>query len=121
MAQLIKNRWRLDESYFPLLEPETCPLSSSGVFPFSEPILCTYMDLDRLIESCGQSASERKVVAWIMQGYSMTDIAERHGTSRQTINAIFRRAVERVAEAARRRWLDVYGGGRGINKVGEGV
>ena len=108
VAQLIRNRWRLDESYYPLLEPERCPLASGGVFPFSEPILCTYMDLDRLIETSGQSASERKVVAWLMQGYSMSDIAERHGTSRQTIDAIFRRAVGRIVEAARRRWFDVY-------------
>lgn len=50
------------------------------------------------------SSSERKIVSWLMQGYSGADIAERHGTSRQTVAAIFRRAVERIVAANNKRW-----------------
>lgn len=49
VTQLLQNRSRWDESYWPLLE-ENQTIASNGVFPFSEPILCTYADLDRLIE-----------------------------------------------------------------------
>lgn len=48
VAQLIKNRWRLDAAYYPLMEEAACcnPLVSHGVFQFSEPVLTTYIDLD---------------------------------------------------------------------------
>lgn len=50
VSQLLKNRSRWDESYWPIL-CERHDFSSNGVFPFSEPVLCVYIDLDNLIEA----------------------------------------------------------------------
>ena len=52
VAKLIKERSHLDTSYQARKEGlsfvETC-----GGFGIAEAVLCTYVDLDRLIESCG--------------------------------------------------------------------
>lgn len=38
------------------------PLASNGSYQMSEPILCTYMDLDSLIERCSLSDWQREIV-----------------------------------------------------------
>jgi len=63
------------------MEETSNPLSSNGVFPFSEPVLVTYIDLDRLIERALLSKAERKIVHWLMCGYAFDDIANHYGVS----------------------------------------
>ena len=60
--------------------------STAGISLFSEPILCTYIDLERLIETCGLSAAERKTVDYLMLGYSTADIADHTNKTRQTVD-----------------------------------
>ena len=43
-------------------------LVSNGVFPFSEPVLVTYIDLDRLIEAAALTKTEHKIVSFLMDG-----------------------------------------------------
>lgn len=81
VAKLIQTRWKVDESYYPLLEQSANPLISNGVFPFSEPVLCTYIDLDMLIEETELTSAEEQTVNYLMRGYSMSDIAECCGTT----------------------------------------
>ena len=47
ISKLIRNRSKLDQSFIPKMFEQG--LASNGVFEFSEPVLVTYMDLDRLI------------------------------------------------------------------------
>ena len=70
----------------------------------AEPILCTYMDLDRLIEQSGMTAEQREVIEWIMQGYSETDIAQERGCSRQAVCRLLRDGVGRIVAANNVQW-----------------
>ena len=80
------NRWKVDESLYPLSEESENPLISNGVFQFSEPVLCTYIDLDVLISEARLSQSEHKIVKWLMLGYAASDIADHYGITRQSVN-----------------------------------
>ena len=105
------NRWKVDESYYPLLEQSSNPLISNGVFPFSEPVLVTYIDLDRLISSAPLTIAERKVVDWFMRGYATVDIAEHCGTSAAHVNTLLKRASEKIADEDLKSWGNInYGG-----------
>ena len=42
----------------------------------SEPVTVTYMDLDRLIDTCGLSDEEMKIVDLLMRGWTKSDIDE---------------------------------------------
>ena len=69
------------------MNPSYNPTATNGVFPFSEPVLTTYRDLDRLIAKAGLTPSENKVVNWLMQGYIEADIADHCGIARQAVVA----------------------------------
>lgn len=57
VAKLIKERSRLDATY--LAKQNNCSLlESNGSFDLAEMVLCTYIDLDRLIGACKFSISE---------------------------------------------------------------
>lgn len=107
MYQLLQNRSRWDESFWPIL-CERRDLSSNGVFPFSEPVLCVYADLDHLIAAAGLSSNERKIVDLVMRGYGFTDIAEYYGRTRQTIHAEFKRAVIKICRQNDEEWRQTY-------------
>ena len=94
----------MDESFYPLLEQSANPLMSNGVFPFSEPVLCTYIDLDMLIDEAGLSRTEYKIIRWLMEGYAMSDIAEHHGTTARHVGILFNSAVKKICEADVQRW-----------------
>lgn len=94
----------MDESFYPLLEQSANPLISNGVFPFSEPVLCTYIDLDMLIDEARLTKAENKIVHWLMEGYAMNDIADHYGTSARHVGILFRSAVEKICEADVHRW-----------------
>jgi len=81
---------------------------SNGVFPFDEPVLTTYMDLDALIAATPLSKSERHIVGWLMKGHNADDIAEKMGTARQTVNVLFKRAVEKICNKDGDEWREVY-------------
>lgn len=83
-------------------------LASNGVFPFSEPVLVTYIDLDRLIGMAGLSGAEHKIVGYIMDGYSIPDIAQRYGKDRKVIHRVLDDAVAKICKADRRCWEDAH-------------
>lgn len=79
-------------------------LECSGTSDIAEPILCTYMDLDRLIEDSGMTQEQRIVIDLIMQGWTEMDIAQARGCSRQAVCRLFRDGVERIVEANNAKW-----------------
>jgi len=78
------------------------------VFPFDEPVLTTYMDLDALIAATPLSKSERHIVGWLMKGHSVEDIADKLGVVRQTISIHLRRAVEKIVDQENKCWGEAY-------------
>ena len=108
VTQQIQNRWKADEAYYPQIEETENPLISNGVFPFSEPVLVTYIDLDMLIQEAKLSKSEWKIVSWLMQGYIASDIATHYGITRQSVGVLLKRAVDKICEANNKRWRDAY-------------
>lgn len=84
-------------------------LATEGVFPLDEDVLCTYMDLDALIDAAGLSETEAKIVDFLMQGYGLSDIADYLGHARQTSDTMLERAVEKIVAANNQRWDECYG------------
>lgn len=74
------------------------------MFPLNEDVLCLYTDLDSLIERCGLSASESETVKYVMEGYSLADIAEQYGKARQTVEIFFNRAVKKIVRQNNADW-----------------
>lgn len=81
---------------------------SSRMHDLFEPVLCTYIDLDVLIETCGMSDMQTRVTRMLMEGYSFEDIAEIIGCSHQTIRTHFKRAVNAVVKKNNDNWLKTY-------------
>lgn len=48
---------------------------------------------------------ERDVVNWLMDGMSISDIAEMRGISKMTIGIYKVRAVNKICEAHKKRWI----------------
>lgn len=94
----------MDEAFYPVAEGVSNALMCNGVFPFSEPILVTYIDLDTLIECTPLTAAEKNVVRWLMLGYAEADIAEHCGTSLSHIKTIFSSAVDKIVEQENQNW-----------------
>lgn len=67
-------------------------------------MLVTYIDLDRLIEAADLTGAERRIVGYLMDGYSIPDIAQRYGKVRQVIDRVLDNAVAKICEADRRCW-----------------
>lgn len=86
-------------------------LVSDGVFALNEDALCIYADLDRLIEKANLSPLERKTVEFVMYGYSIKDIAENFGKSRQLYNILLKRAVKKIVRENNLEW-ESWSGGR---------
>ena len=114
VSQLIKNRWRVDEAFYPKLEGNASSLSCNGVFPFSEPVLVTYIDLDNLIAETPLTKSERKIVHWLMEGYEMPDIADHYGITVSHVGVLFFRAVKKIVDTCNENYKSwgnyIYGG-----------
>lgn len=108
VAALIKNRSRVDATYYmKAYNAVEHPLISQGVTQFSEPITVTYMDLDRLIETCGLTPGELEIVGLIMFGYGFTDIAAVKEVTVQAVNQMFNRAVDKVVKRNNSNWKKV--------------
>ena len=109
VARLIKNRWKVDETFYPLMEStDISILATNGVFPFSEPVLVTYIDLDNLIETAHLTRAERQIVHRLMEGYSGTDIAEHYGTTKEHVTTLLQSASQKIARENNRRWNECY-------------
>ena len=83
---------------------DTNPLLTPGSVPMSEPITVTYLDLDRLIDTCGMSESQRQVVAMLMQGYSKSDIAEMSHSTTDAVEKVLVRAIEKIIDQNEYEW-----------------
>ena len=81
----MKQRVRVDRAYAIKLDASGL-MECGGSSDIAEPILLTYLDLDRLIEKSNMTAEQRAVTSLYMQGYSETDIAQTRGCSRQSVN-----------------------------------
>lgn len=74
-----------------------------------ESIRATYIDLDRLIESCRLSRRQAEVIRLLMTGLSLTDIASEQGCLVSTISNHLDRAAEKISAENSRRWYAKYG------------
>lgn len=70
-----------------------------------------YADLDRLISHADLSPLESKTVEFLMYGYSIKDIAENFGKSRQLYEILLKRAVKKIVRENNAEW-EAYTGGR---------
>ena len=73
-----------------------------------EDIVCTYIDLDRLIAGADLSPGEKRTVENLMLGYSMSDIADHFKITRQTVGVELQRAVRKICDLNNRIWSEVY-------------
>ena len=96
----------MDQAYLPLLYESGNPLVSNGVFPFSEPVLVSYIDLDTLIQAAPLTKPERVVLTWTMRGHSLEDIGERYGCAASTVCAWLKSAVLKICAANNQRWIE---------------
>lgn len=71
----------------------------------AEPILCTYLALDQLIEKAGLSEGQREILTQLMDGNTLSDIAELSGRALTTVDVQFRRAVEKIVELNGTDWM----------------
>lgn len=79
-------------------------LASEGAFGLNEDVICIYADLDSLLERCELSEWERITVGWLMQGYTLFDIAEKYGKTRQNFEILLKRAVKKVVRRNNLDW-----------------
>lgn len=56
----------------------------------------TYLDLDRLIETCGLTKGQKQVVDLLMDGYTESDIADMAGCARDRVAQVFQMAIEKI-------------------------
>lgn len=77
--------------------------------PMMEDVLILYIDLDRLIALSDLSPCELFVVGMLMQGYSVADISENFGKTRQAYGVYYRRAVKKIVEEYKRQWAIWHG------------
>ena len=107
VAKQIQERSRQDPTYYPSLTNASI-FMTDGINLGGEPIICTYIDLEMLIDACNFSSRERLVLDDLMYGYNSQDIADSLAVARQTIDVIFKRAVKKIVEENNRRWRAVY-------------
>ena len=106
VARLIKERSRIDK--YSTEETASCnPMVSNGTPVVVEDILCIYIDLESLINACGLSPTEKRIVRDLMYGYSISDIADHYKVTRQTCDTMFHRAVDKIVKENNRRWTEV--------------
>lgn len=80
------------------------------MFALNEDVICIYAYLDSLIERTDLSPMERDAVNFLMKGYTLPDIAEYFGKTRQTFEVIFKRAVKKLVKRNDADWEEYTGG-----------
>ena len=118
VTQQIQNRHKCDESLYALSHETTNPIVSNGVFPFSEPVLVTYMDLDHLIETAQLTKPERKIVRWAMYGYSLQDIGDHYGCGETKVRLLLKSAANKICEENNKQWSEAFSKNRCNNIEG---
>lgn len=83
---------------------EENPFMSQGVAPMSEPVTVTYLDLERLIDTCGLTDDEKKIVELLMLGYTKIDIRDMTDFAMQNILALYNSAVDKIIEQNECEW-----------------
>lgn len=103
---LIIGRSKLDKNYDMLsyVKENGIPQLTGEASVVNEDVLCTYVDLDALISTCGLSDLEYYVVIESMKGYMLSDIAEDTGKYPAAIKGAFSSAVEKIVVENNRRW-----------------
>lgn len=105
VTKLIMQRSKIDQNYYPLLCQSDPYYETDGVPVFSELIICTYLDLDRLIDQAELSPGQRRIVDYLMRGYCGKDIADHLGIVQQNIPVQLQKAVRKIIAANERNWL----------------
>lgn len=103
---LIKERSQQDSSFYPL-RTNTDVFTSAGIPDISENVICTYADLDKLIEKAELSNGERRVVNLLMEGYSLSDIAAENNGDPRAYRVMFQRAVKKIVHEHNENWCYV--------------
>lgn len=105
VGRLIKERSKQDAAY----GNEACGQHEAGIGgSIHEDILCTYIDLDRLINDCRFDEMTQRVQNMLMCGYTLRDIAEQDQCAPYDIERIFRNAVWAITRQNDHRWNEVY-------------
>lgn len=79
-------------------------LSSQGSFGVAEEILCTYIDLDRLIDACHFDRPQRTLLNAVMEGYSLHDMDELYGWKDGCAENAVRAMTKRIVRQNDRQW-----------------
>lgn len=82
-------------------------MDTCGVFSLAEAVLCTYVDLDRLIMACGFTPEQSLLLEQLMDGLTLMDIAERDGLPFERIERRFRNMVARIVRQNNLQWTTV--------------
>ena len=80
------------------------------MFALNEDVLCIYADLDSLIDRTDLSPMERNTVHYLMKGYTLPDIAFHFGKTRQHMEILFKRAVNKIIKRNNMDWEEWTGG-----------
>lgn len=106
---LVEQREKLD----PIRKASGTSLfeAAADTSPLVEDIICLYVDLDRLIEAVRFPSSEAFVLEKIMDGYTINDLSEIYGGSRQAYSGYYRRAIGKIVKESQEQWARHYGEG----------
>lgn len=85
-------------------------MNTDGVFALNEDVICIYADLDSLIERACLSDQEKLTVELLMKGYTLKDIGEHFGKSRQNFEILMNRAVKKIVKRNNTDWEEYTGG-----------
>lgn len=109
VRRLIRYRSRLDAAYMAMGDGAG-DMADCRMMDMDEPIRCTYIDLDRLIESCGLDGRQEVVVTLLMHGYTCGDIAEMLGLRFEEVRVAYQDAVDKITAANDAHWRKAHAG-----------
>lgn len=67
-------------------------------------MLCTYLDLDRLIMACRFTPEQNRLLEHLMDGLTIMDISEMDGLPSERVERCFRNLVARIVRQNNRQW-----------------
>lgn len=70
----------------------------------SEPITATYLDLERLIDTCCLTKDEKQIIELLMMGYTKADIRDTANIEMDTISALYNAAIAKIVEQNEYEW-----------------
>lgn len=93
---LLKFRWKFDLLY--KREPSGIYESNCDLAVHDENIICTYADLDYLLERADMSKKQWEVTSLYMDGYTETEIAEELGDDVRNVVGIIRSVCNKLCD-----------------------